>query len=176
LKKKAKNGQALVESVLFFFPLMLLSFMAFMNLHDEVQADMQNVRVLRMSLLHRRGAGPHETHSLEEKLVKYRTGERHRDKLPSSSQRRGNLYKNKFPSADKLKIDEFQEMAEPVLKHLYASLTVTMTFDFKPKNKLFDTFYNKEKSYSASVLVPGTMRKRGREIALILGVAGMFYK
>jgi len=176
LKKNNRKGQALVESMVLLFPLMLLCFIAFINLHDEVQQDMQNMRALRMAMLHRSAAGNHRIDNLDEKytenLISYRT----RKRFPKTTATQSSQFQDKMPEKNKLDMDKLLEFPAKLLDQIYESKTVTLTFSYKVNNRLVKKLFVKEKKYSASMLTTGNLRKRGREFSSVLGIGAAFYQ
>jgi len=165
-----------VESIVLIFPIMILCHYAFVNLHDEVMLDMQNNRALRQVMLSRHSSRGSGLDFLDPKYSEHFVSGRSTDKLPERPSLASSLYQDQFPDQQKLNFDKLTEIPTMIMDEIYEPKTVTLIFDYQVNNKLFNGMLNKRKQLSASILIPGRLRKRGREVAAILGIGAAFYK
>jgi len=148
----SRGGQALVESMLLLFPLMLILFVGFGHLHDLTLRDLSHVRALRQATLMRDRAGAHSIRTLREELtmdlIDY--------KVLDNPQRSG---------ADGL--DRALDLPGALLDGMYRRTEVTLTF--RSAGLAGSDIMSRPRSFTGVVLAPGTMRRRSREVAVMLG-------
>jgi hypothetical protein len=175
-KNKTKSGQALIESVLLFFPLLLLSFYAFGNAHDEFMQEFKHTRLLRQVMLKRSIEGFEKENELDMDGAGEYVGKNVSYKLPGFKKRTSNHFKNEFTSSSQLNYDKILKGPQKIFNMAYRPATVTLTFNYQVNAPLAVKMFKKRKSVQGTILQSSELRKKGMQLSSVLGVAAAFYK
>ena len=176
MRRQNSKGQALVESILLFFPILLLSFYGFSNLHEEKMQEFNDIRALRQVMLKRSIMGPHDEYAIMDQYTKFLIKKEITYSLPKDETRSQGIYGDKFPSTTRLAYNKINKIADGILAMAYKPMTVKLTFEYEVDRLLSPLISTKEKSVQGTMLISSTLRDKGMKIAFVLGVGGAFLK